>query len=118
MRTQIFDISMPTTSTITTTAVEGGRDDYQFGNQRNMFTKIFKRRCQSPSTCCCNSTIPSTTHGTKRRPALPSLRSIGPTSQPLANEGNSQRHKVLNGRVREGEGDLEQEDERAKLLIF
>ena len=114
MRTQNLYISMPTTTTtITTAAAEGGRDDYQSRNQRRLFTKIFKRRCQSPSRGCRNSTIPSSTHRIKRGPALPSpsFHSIGPTSQPLANEGDSQRQKVLTGRAGEGEGDLEQDEE-------
>ena len=47
------------------------------------------------------------------KPTLPSpsLHSIGPTFQPLTNEGNSQRHKVLTGRVGEGESNLEEEEE-------
>jgi hypothetical protein len=93
-----LDISTPTTTTITTAAAEGGRDDYQFRNQRNLFTKIFKRRCQSPSTGCRNSTIPSSTHRTKRRPALPSpsLHSIDFLLGEQEEEGDGER---------KGEGD-------------
>jgi hypothetical protein len=83
MRTQILDISMPTTMAAAEEGRDGGRDDYQSRSQRNLFTKILKRRCQSPSTGCRNSTIPSSAHRTKRRPALPNKTTLKLISRAL-----------------------------------